>query len=397
MSPNLVLGPPDLEKDYNNGDWTVDPWFLQEEISLLEQMGFPLSLRHKAAQELRMLYTPEVCRSSLSRKWYGALVFNLFKQTVPWFLIPLLRVGLDAEIAQPWEDLDLLSKLRNRETFEAAAYELSVWANLKRFGFEFEREPPTATASRPDFSVRLGTQTYFLELKTVEMSDAENLAQEFQNLFLLSLAPFFAGWTCIIEPSEALAQGVDSQVGRDQLREDQQRIVAAFVTKAFELQKLRTPGAQTVPPFGTIELVPSADPKQWAIDIRLVAEVDPLKKAARVCRTIKDAAGQLSQAGRSIILVRLDSFADFQLIRSNLTERIKREPERYRHCDLVLLHARGRLDGTDGEVVPFIHPISMPWHHVTPEQKRLGEQLLYQEGRNSLSFGKSRMGLPGWV
>lgn len=163
------LSPSDIDERWRGGAWDQPAWFLNNS-RLLDDAGFPIHLRRTAARELQWLYSSEVCRCLLGNG-NGAVVTELFFQ-VGWSICPLLEVGLDVSVVGRFADNKLIADLRSTDDFASAATELSVWANLRRQGFEVDRVP-TADDKTPDFQVFAEHRLHRLEVKKFRESDYE--------------------------------------------------------------------------------------------------------------------------------------------------------------------------------------------------------------------------------
>lgn len=119
--------------------------------------------------ELRDLYPADIC-IELVRQGHGACVIGLFLGA-GWTdrVDALLQLGNDLSLCLGWRaDSSLVARLRHLDYYEAARFEVGIWAGLHRVGLVPEREPPSkGTAKRADFRVQDGARRVAIELKSL--------------------------------------------------------------------------------------------------------------------------------------------------------------------------------------------------------------------------------------
>jgi hypothetical protein len=150
---------PPAETEESPG-WAHEPWFVDPEHDLFDQMGFSRNARVVAATGLARVYTPAVLRDIESDPGRGFGPALLLRSQFGWpgLLVPLLALGLDLATVQPWSDTALLRRLLIRREFAGAAFELRVHANLMRAGATAARIPG-GNGKTPDLHARFGLAT----------------------------------------------------------------------------------------------------------------------------------------------------------------------------------------------------------------------------------------------
>jgi hypothetical protein len=113
------------------------------------------------------MFPPEDC-IELARQGHGERVYGLFLGSF-WNdrVDELLQLGSDLTLCEGWRDQKkLVADLRNVDAYEAARFEVGIWAGLRRVSLVPEREPAENPATRrADFRVRDGAQRVAIEPK----------------------------------------------------------------------------------------------------------------------------------------------------------------------------------------------------------------------------------------
>lgn len=173
--------------------WADDPWFLKElpaqQERFLETAGFPIHVRRIAVSGLRQLFPLDVCRSMARDPRTIEMVAPLYQRAVH-MLPPLLELGEDLGVIRLADDDPLLARLRNPDESWGACTEITIWANFKRTGLDFEREPAGRGDKKPDFLVYLDYSRFFVEVKTNPISRIETNAQELRTALCRFLHDF---------------------------------------------------------------------------------------------------------------------------------------------------------------------------------------------------------------
>ncbi|MFP2929673.1 hypothetical protein ACLESO_31635 [Pyxidicoccus sp. 3LG] len=154
-----------VKAEFNDGDWTREPWFLSSQFEeLFERADLPKSRILSAIDGLARVYPPEVCRELLVDPRHAWLVYTLFKPFLLEGIVPRLRLGHDVATLGQSVDEYTLKRLHDRRHYNAVAFELAVWANLKRNVYVVDREPRGPGKSTPDFAICFDHRRYILEL-----------------------------------------------------------------------------------------------------------------------------------------------------------------------------------------------------------------------------------------
>ncbi|WP_140855649.1 hypothetical protein [Myxococcus xanthus] len=366
-----------IDTEFRKGDWASSPWFVHEHDEQLMRAGFARHLREQAARALVRVYPPEVCRELLLKRWYGWIVYPLFQGHLPFSVVPRLRLGLDLDTVQPWRDAELLRRLRNRETYNAAAFEVSVWANLLRGGCEVHRAPPGQRKKVADFAVVFDRRRYVIELKDLEHSDLDVLAGEVQELFHLggrvSPAPSRA---VVLHPSKSFRDTCLSDEGRTRIREDIDGVASAFHTRLREINAGGfVPGLYAVEPYGHIEVSVQNQIPSGVFECRLVPETSDWRRVQRIANEVAHASHQLPDSGVGVILLNVRAFAHLEALGTELARRVAEKPAKFRNCALVLVKLRERQN--DDLPLPRVAVYPIGGHKLTPSEERLAHILTY--------------------
>lgn len=368
------LSAADIDARWRGGAWDQPTWFLAES-RLLDDAGFPLRLRRIAAEELRWLYTPEVCRRLLGNG-NGAVVTELFFQ-VGWSICPLLEVGLDLHVVGRSVDSQLLADLRSAEEFRAAATELSIWANLRRAGFDVDRVP-TAASKTPDFRVYADSRLHRLEVKQLRASDyerfRESLSMELQMEVLRSAA--FPNRLSVLRPKAKWQEvGADLKAIERAVPEVARQLRAAL--KGAQAAG-GSPGRYGAGDLLFVEIEESKDfPNGSAMEELLPSET-PERRADRALRLVREASDQL-RAGIGIVVIDVGEAVDAMHVRETLLARENAHPVRFSSCETVIV--RGVANNRFGEPTRYGFPISLRGA-LHPVHERIAEAIRLRHFRN---------------
>ncbi len=341
------LTPEVLASEFKGGDFARDPWFEATDLDrYFSNRGFPKECRQAALAGLRRLYTPEVCLDLLQRPLHGGLVLPFFSGAIAWHIFPRLELGLDLQASQPWDDADLLARLRNAHRFAEARAELEVWANLREGGIEHVREPITAAGKRPDFRLDANSSQYFLEVKLLDESDAEAFADEFHEELLEDVPHelFRPAQVVTIRASASYAGMAQSEEGLNRLDAERETIRSAFRSAYAELISKGVPiGVFQVEPFGSVT-VETADPGRGnEAGVEFVPPARPEKRAVRAARLYSRACAQLPPEGTGVVLVRARHGVPLQTVLQRVREWAEVNPSAAQNCDVFVARAPVRL------------------------------------------------------
>jgi hypothetical protein len=322
MPAYTPFSPEEIRDHFRNGAWDDPAWFLAPS-SLLDDAGFPLHLRRRAADELRWLYPAEVCRELLA-SGKGPSLAPLFWLS-GWSVCPLLELGLDLAVVGRFDDTKLIAGLRNRQAFESAATEVSVWANLRRQGVEVDRVP-TGDGKTPDFRVVADHRLHRLEVKRLHESKYERLRA-----------------TAV---DRAVASG--GALGR---------------YEGGQLLVLEIEAADFANGSAMEELLPCETPERRA-DLALLS--------------VSKACDQL-RAGVGIVVVDVGESVDPMLVRETLLAKEQGHPVRFSSCETVIV--RGVGFNRFGEPTRYAHPISLRGP-LLPVHQLIADAISFRHFRN---------------
>lgn len=354
------------EKGFGDGDWARNPWFLRPEFDEeFSRLGWGPSARVQAKKGLDELFPPEVCRD-LDAPWLGGLVLPLFEEyrRFPHSIVPLLAVGRDAYEVEAWKANDLLGKLRQRDSFDAAAFELRAWANLKRHGYTFDKVPETPRAKTPDFRLRLRGEWYALDCKALDASDADDVAEEWRWIeFDRSNCFFIDGWNCIIEAVGDYQGLVQTADGRDRLRGEKNSVVAALREAANRAKNRGVfPCVEEAPPYGRLRYEPVVGGLA-ACENRFLGEMTGELEAQRARRLVRKGLGQLAAENLPVIIM-LD--VGFRLPPRTVVDCLLADSRahQYEGCAMVIVVGYGTTKRGDRMATPSVlslHPDTRAW------------------------------------
>ncbi len=379
---HTLKGPPhealltedDLAGDFAGGDFTRNPWFEAPDLDRYFTLrGFPKHRREIAVAALRRLYPPGVCRDLLRRPWHGALLLPLFKSYIVPHVFTCFQLGLDLDAARPWDDSDLLARLRNRNMFAEAWNELEVWANLREAAIEHRREPLTLGGKRPDFALYLNYRQYFLEVKLLDESDAEAFANEFHRELSCDVPSelFRACQKVTVRSSPEYAalaerrQGLDRlDAEREVIREALRRAYGALVTADVPI------GVYSVTPFATIA-VEAAKPGSSGneVEVQFVPQTSPKKRALRAARLVASAFEQFPADGIGIMMVQVREDLSPEAVAERVTDWARRNPIASRNCEIVVVRVPARLPDDRTAQAAWVVPLH--GHQVTDQETRV--------------------------
>lgn len=336
MARGRVFSEEDLDSYWRGGDWTQPVWFLSEN-DLLERAGFPIHLRRRAETELRWLYPPSVCRRLLGAGT-GSVVGPLFNLT-GLQICPLLQVGLDLEVVGRTIGPNLRADLRSSREFRAAATELSVWANLKRAGFDVGRVA-TASGKSPDFHFVHDYRLYRLEVKSLPPSDYEQFKFDLSLALQHELLPIQSqGRLCVLKPTTAwsrISRSCDPTSIRARLPELVREIREAV---AFVQSRGLAPASYSAGRFVSLEVTRSLDGTALVHEELLVPESKEVR-AKRALRLVRAAADQL-RAGIGVVVIDVGEEVDASTVREELIGKQQGHPVRFSSCDAVIVRGIG--------------------------------------------------------
>jgi len=269
----------DLTKLLVTGNWMEAPRFLTSGHELLDQAGFSLERRKRAAIALALLFPADLCRKMHEAEDFG-LVLPLFAPTWPLMVSYLLEVGIDLADADPWKDDQLIQRLRTTPEFDEAAFELRVRASLVRSGYAVQKIPE-ATHRTPDFLVQRDGLDCELEVKFANSSALEKFVRDRASPALMHGMNHVNGFKFKLFGDELLEDKALDAEGLRELELDLPNMVRAFADAGKSIEGAPRVGKFDVPGYGFIE-VEAASHGLAEISPLVFPEQDDRKRARRV-------------------------------------------------------------------------------------------------------------------
>ncbi len=165
----------------NTGEWWVAPWW--------EEPGYQITTKY-SLQEITIAINR--IKELFNAKWFLENQIDINDEEKFWntkphpfminlnargiiFLLPLVSFGLDLEAISKHKHLigNLYSRLKRKDEFHGARFELSLLAHLIRLGFKITRDPKIPGCNKNcDFKIQHNDETIYLELKSLFVSEA---------------------------------------------------------------------------------------------------------------------------------------------------------------------------------------------------------------------------------
>lgn len=371
-----------------DGDWTKSPWFLSGDFhDDWESLGLPRPLREEASVGLARIFTPEVCRAArLEPLSFHAGIMQLFDFVRnPSSIADLLNLGLNALRTAPWDDLELIKRLHNRNGHFDAAFEVRVHAALKRSGSTVTRIKQTPTQRTRDFDARFDGRAYELELKLSNLAKFDVLALELDRRLLLATRPS-PGRSLVLRGSEELALlALDDA---DAIHSKLDEIVSAFQRAAERLLADSTLMSADAGPFGSIEA--THDEGDGRTRLELLPELGGEKKASRVVRNIRDGLKQLTGAAPGVLVIGTSQNADPFLVEEIVRAKARTQPA-YKKCRMIVLvhDLRVRTNSRALSRVPTFHAFCpFAYRHLSKRELALAATIAGTHSLNATRLDK---------
>ncbi|MDC0710795.1 hypothetical protein POL68_20130 [Stigmatella sp. ncwal1] len=360
------ITPEQVKTKFNNGDWTHDPWFLApQHETLFERANLPRSKILSAVDGLARVYPPEVCRELLVAPHHAWLIHILFQPCILAGIVPRLRLGHDVATLGRSVDDGTLKRLHNRSHYDAVAFELAVWANLKRNLYVLEREPRGPGKSNPDFALCFDHRRYILELKDLDLAEQEFFASEVNDLMQQVVSNLWHAHRLFkIRSSPEFQKRCGSPEGRKALASQLPEMVVAFAKKAAEVEQLGFQiGQYPVDSYGMIDVKEDMELEQGALEWDLVPPLTARKRVMRSISVIKKAVGQLPASGLGVGLINVGRFRKIELLREELMIAQRERPLKFQNCAFVVVRTLARSE--KGIEKPFLDVIPMSHHRMS--------------------------------
>ncbi|RKI01740.1 hypothetical protein [Corallococcus sp. AB038B] len=326
-----------FERWKSDGDWTIEPWFLRSDGGWLEEwrvMGLPLDIRRQAVEGLRRIFSPEACRvirDDASRSGYGRVIALFDGVRSPTLVAPMLELGLAARKSNPWEDRGLIHRLRLRDGHDEAAFEVHVHAALLGAGFAVQRVPESSSRRTPDFKVTRRGVTFDMELKLLNSSALDGIAEDL-NWLLSGRDLTLPGLRLTLCGSESFAeQALDDPKGVRQRLGD---IADAFGRIASRIRASPVVGTYEVAGYGSI--LAEAHDGQGVMTDLVLPDLSEEKKAQRVLRLVRKGLSQFDGTHSGVLVVGLSRFANPFWV-EHLVLKAARHDDAFGRCKMVVL------------------------------------------------------------
>jgi hypothetical protein len=276
-------------------------------------------------------------------------IIALFTRQPPGIICPLLEAGLDFAQVGEFDDLEQLGRLRKRQGFRAANFEVGVQASLQLAGFRSRR---LSGHGRPDLAVTVGGEEWEVEVKLLDDSVLDRLEETLRDRCAVG-ALTIPGLHLVLEGSDELSRKALDLDERDLTEDELKEIAQAFTRVAEEIQSGGNhPGIYPVPRFGRIVASDEEGLGSWTAS--LIPDLSEEKAVARCMRVIRKAFIQFSQSFPAAVVVGVFRGASLVKVEDALLELGVERSDRCGHCRLVVLVDRV----TDG--IGQSHRIGMP-------------------------------------
>jgi hypothetical protein len=369
----------------SNRDWARNPWFVEpndELEAVYRQMGFPLAIRRKISSALARIYTPEFFdqlngeyESQLSKTRPRMRLLGMARDlgAACWWpgrIVPLLDVGFDLHVAEPWsaDYEELRIKLRLDGEFQSAALELRVLANLMHFGAQVSPIKRLQDKT-PDLRLEDGGRIFEVEIKQAHGADRDRLADDLEGQLRSCVDPL-PGIHLRLEASAEVAAQAEQ---RGHLDTDE---INAFVRRVSET-KSSPRGWYRVGNLGRIGL--EAGPPLGSITAKVLGEPTPLERAKKVGRLVRTALSQFSGGSGGIVVVGVDHAAEIPAAAALLEQDLPRLGPIDR-CRMVVLCDHARLNDGTYRSVPLVWPVPVSGGPLDAYEKDLARILAARHG-----------------
>lgn len=344
-----------------SGDWP--PWFVDVPEGLdqlFRDYGFPRATRESVVDSLRRVYTPRVCRKMRNDSRDREVISGLF-QRWPWFVLDLLKTGVALREAQPWSDKGLLSALRTAEGYATATVELEAWANLSRYGYRFDREPPGPGRKRPDFAVYADCWRYIVEVKALRPSDGDRLADRLRtSMGFAILDAQRPGMSLAVQATDALRALFDDSEGRRRIESEADRWLADLAQVVARVAG--QPGRYVADEWFEIEVALSPANHLGITSAGVWAGPDDERRAVRIASKVEEAAAQIPPWSTGVALISIVHPVDPAVVHAVLERRIADHPVLLSPIKFVILRSHVRVSPFRfealGDVVPLRGPLT---------------------------------------
>jgi hypothetical protein len=368
--------------------WAEDPWFLRED-TVFDAMGFSLDARRQAATQLARLYTPEACRAIRSDPAGCAAGLLLGQENWPGLLIPVLQVGRDLGVVQPWDDASLLKRLTKRNEFHEAGFELRVLANLMRAKYRAWRVQESTAQKTADLRVQIGLDTYEVEIKVVHDSPLDEAADRL-NRRLARGKLMKDGLHLELRGSASVsARAIDDA---RQLETEFPAIVSAFEEC---IERISKPGTYGVREYGVVLAQPG--PEFGSMTPVVLPDVPSEKRHVQVLRLVRRAAKQF-QSRRGIAVIALRRTAELAAAADAIRAASAADPSAFGKCHMVVLADSVRNRVTDFGSIPLAAPVQVhARRQLTKAQVRFASVVARNGGHSAQLVPAAGPGVSGGV
>lgn len=354
----------EIARDYADGDFTRDPWFLNQGASELAAWGMPLARRIRAVEGLSRVYTPDVCKNLLMSSDRAWIVLPLFVGHWPGTVMAALQIGLDLAEILPVRDEHLFGRLCDPREYFGASTELHVWANLLRAGRPCRRNPrgPLDGCKRPDFGTAVSGTTYSVEIKAVHQSSFDHLAEEVDHR-LQREVNMLSGYDLKLLPGQWINDRLRAS-GHKEILESFGTIAREFREGAEALEAQGAPlGTHPVGAYGFIQ-ISSVQYGIASVNSMLIPKQPAHEAARKVVSHIVDCGSHVrAGAGVGVAFIETANRVNPRLVEEVLAERVHQSPGHLRKLGFVVLRYFWRELG--GGTAHEAHTMALPWHRLS--------------------------------
>ena len=336
-------------------DDSANMWFRRGHDALFEGAGFSPALRAKAAGALAALYTPDILQRIRSDSGNDAFFQPLFGLGWPLNAVAFLEVGLDLSEVSFEAAGPLLRRLLVPAQFRDAAFELRVWASLRRSGYAVLRVQEGQTKT-PDYLVKRDGVEVDLEVKFVNESAADDLADEINDR-VAEAVDVVHGFALHLYGDDTLGARLLDARQHAGLKAESDDIVRAFHAAVEEIRARRIPGRYPVSNYGLVTADLTETHPRLTPD--LFPQQSDEKKAQRVLRLVRDAKQQATGHRPLVAVVGIFHQANPVVVEVELRTQVRRDGKCLQPVELVVLVAMVRNNTSDYTATRLCYPIAV--------------------------------------
>jgi len=331
-----------LDEVRSTGRWDVPPYWRAPDF--LENSPWSVAQLNAALAAAQRVFDERTTRRAFAAPQPG-LVRLLTNWAHPIFN-PVVRLGLDAIDAEPWNHPTLLRRLRSDPEFDGAEFELQLLAACKRAGFPVQFEPyRVAGGPTPDLSVNLGGTEIFVEAKLIrDSSIAREDSGWFLRLSALRVGPDGQLLPSSIRYTTEFSEKHRTDEGRRWIADRFKRIMDEETATLLRLASQNRPADAIVSVDGVpvLHVAIGASGKGFQCSSFGSSWHHESHEALRITRnTIADAASQIPPGSKGIVVADIHDRVDPSMV----AEEVKvwmTDPEGASHLNLAAVIVVGR-------------------------------------------------------